>query len=118
MQDSRFLSEAFETDDTVSWVEECALSSGWSEEEASRLAHCVGDSAATVSSEAYGLAERGPVFVKLDIGTSEATLELHHEGAIGDRPCECAAAKLAKSRRSSVWLDGQLRTHRLCINRA
>jgi hypothetical protein len=118
MQDSRFLSEAFETGDAVSWVKECALSSGWSADEASRLAQCVGDSAATVSSQAYCLSERGPVFVKLDISTSEALLELHHEGAIGDRPCECAAAEAATSRRSSVWLDAQLRTHRLCIARA
>jgi len=74
MQDSRFLSEAFEADDAVSWVKECALSSGWSADEASRLAQCVGDSAA-------------------------------------------AAAEAATSRRSSVWLDAELRTHQLCIAR-
>ncbi len=117
MQDSRFLGETFETDDAISWVAECALSSGWSEDEAHRLAQCVGDSAVAVSSEAYCLSERGPVFLKVDIGTSEAMLEIHHEGAIGDRPCDCAAAKVAKTRRSSVWLDAQLRTHRLCIAR-
>lgn len=117
MNDCRFLPESFDSDDAISWVTECATSSGWTAEEAERLAACVSDSAVAVSERAYQLRSRGPVFLKLDVGTTEATLELHHEGAIGDKPCDCAAAKVATSRKSSVWLDGQLRTHRLSIAR-
>ena len=118
MSDCRFLPESFDSDEAASWVAECATSSGWTTEEATRLAHCVRDSAVAVSERAYQLRERGPVFVKLDVGTTEATLELHHEGAIGEKPCDCAATKVATSRKSSVWLDGQLRTHQLRIARA
>lgn len=118
MSDCRFLPESFDSDEAISWVAQCATSSGWTSEEAERLAHCVSDSALAVSERAYRLRERGPVFVKLDVGATEATLELHHEGAIGDKPCDCAAAQKATSRQSSVWLDGQLRTHQLRIARA
>jgi len=118
MNDCRFLPESFDSADAVSWVADCATSSGWTDEEAQRLADCVGDSALAVSERAYHLRSRGPVFVKLDVNATEATLELHHEGAIGDKPCDCAAAKSATSRKSSVWLDGQLRTHKLRIARA
>ncbi len=118
MRDCRFLPETFNSDDAASWVAQCAKSSGWTSEEADRLAYCVSDSAFAVSERAYRLRERGPVFVKLEVGTTEAMLELHHEGAIGDKPCDCAAAKKATSRKSSVWLDGQLRTHQLRIARA
>lgn len=117
MNDCRFLPESFDSADAVSWVADCATSSGWTPEEAQRLAECVSDSAVAVAERAYQLRERGPVFVKLDVSTTEATLELHHEGAIGDKPCDCAAAKVATSRKSSVWLDGQLRTHKLSIAR-
>ncbi len=117
MNDCRFLPESFDSSDAISWVTECATSSGWTPEEARRLAHCVGDSAVAVSERAYRLSDRGPVFVKLDVGAHEATLELHHEGAIGEKPCDCAAAKVATSRKSSVWPDGQLRTHKLNIAR-
>lgn len=117
MIDCRFLSAQFDAHDTASWVTDCAVSSGWSDIEAERLAHCVTESATAVSERAYQLHERGPVFVKLDICEDEAQLELHHEGAIGDKPCDCAAAKAASERRSTVWLDGQLRTHRLRIAR-
>lgn len=117
MNDCRFLPESFDSADAVSWVADCATSSGWTAEEAERLAKCVSDSALSVSERAYALRERGPVFVKLDVGATEATLELHHEGTIGDKPCDCAAAKIATERKSSVWLDGQLRTHQLRIAR-
>lgn len=118
MNDCRFLSESFDKIDAASWVEDCALSSGWTSDEATRLAVCVAESANAVSRRAYQLRKRGPVFVKLDIADDEALLELHHEGAIGDKPCDCAAAKVATDRKSSVWLDAQLRTHRLTIARA
>ncbi len=118
MRDSRFLTESFDADEAATWVAQCATSSGWTSEEAQRLAHCVSDSALAVSQRAYRLRERGPVFVKLDVSSTEATLELHHEGAIGEKPCDCAAAKSATSRQSSVWLDGQIRTHQLRIARA
>ncbi len=118
MNDCRFFSESFSSDEAITWVADCATSSGWTSEEAKRLADCVSDSALAVSERAYQLQARGPVFVKLDVNSTEATLELHHEGAIGDKPCDCAAAKSAISRKSSVWLDGQLRTHKLRIARA
>ena len=117
MNDCRFLPESFTSADAASWVAACATSAGWTTDEAERLAHCVGESALAVSERAYQLRERGPVFVKLDVGTTEATLELHHEGSIGDKPCDCAATKAATSRKSTVWLDGQLRTHQLRIAR-
>lgn len=117
MSDCRFLPERFDKTDAASWVADCATLSGWTDDEAERLARCVTDSATAVSERAYQLRENGPVFVKLDICDTEATLELHHEGAIGDKPCDCAAAKAASERRSSVWLDGQIRTHRLRIPR-
>lgn len=117
MNDCRFLPESFDADDAASWVADCATSSGWTAEEAERLAQCVSDSAVAVSERAYRLRKRGPVFVKLDVGSTEATLELHHEGSIGDSPCDCAASRIASERKSSVWLDGQLRTHQLRIAR-
>ena len=118
MDNCRYLPECFNPQETQSWVSDCATSSGWTAEEALRLAHCVSDSALAVSKRAYQLRNQGPVFIKLDVNATEATLELHHEGAIGDKPCDCAAAKAATSRKSSVWLDGQLRTHKLRIARA
>lgn len=117
MGDCRYLPENFEASDAVDWVAECARKSGWTGHEAERLAHCVGESAMSVSKRAYQLHDRGPVFLKLDIDATEAVLELHHEGSIGDKPCDCAAARTASHRKSTVWLDGQLRTHRLRIAR-
>jgi len=117
MKDCRFLPDSFSADDAGNWVSGCATQSGWTPDEAARLAKCVGESAVAVSERAYQLSERGPVFVKLDICEAEAVLEFHHEGSIGDKPCDCAAAKVATSRVSTVWLDGQLRTHQLRIAR-
>ena len=55
--------------------------------------------------------------MKIDVEDEAATLELHHEGALGDRPCDCTAAKVASERKSMNWRDAQLRTHRLKIER-
>lgn len=118
MNDCRYLPPDFDRTEALSWVVFCATSAGWSGEEADRLAHCVTDSAVAVSQRAYALSKQGPVFVKLSIEDDDAHLELSHEGAVGDKPCDCAAAKAAVERRSSNWLDGQLRTHRLRIERA
>ena len=117
MTDTRFLTERFDADAASSWVQDCAARSGWSTEEAERLATCVSESARAVSERAYCLNAQGPVFVKLDVMADTATLELHHEGALGDRPCDCAAAKAASEQVSTNWKDAQLRTHRLKIAR-
>lgn len=117
MTDALFLSDAASREDASEWVVSCAARSGWEPVEAERLATCVADSAKAVSERAYRLRERGPVFVKLDIRDDAAILELHHEGALGDRPCDCAAAQVATERESTNWKDAQLRTHRLRIAR-
>ena len=117
MIDTRYLPERFDADDATDWVEACAVQSGWSAEEAERLAEYVSESARTVSERAYRLSELGPVFVKIEVEDEAATLELHHEGALGDRPCDCTAAKVASERKSMNWRDAQLRTHRLKIER-
>lgn len=118
MIDTCFLSERFDEANAIAWAQDCATKSGWTPTEAERLASCVTQSARTVSEKAYSLNSAGPVFVKLDISGDAAVLELHHEGALGDRPCECAASQVASERQSSNWTDAQLRTHRLRIERA
>ena len=117
MIETRYLPERFDAGDATEWVERCAVRSGWSSDEAERLAACVSESASAVSERAYRLSERGPVFVKLDVDEETATLELHHEGALGDKPCDCAASRAASERKSMNWQDAQLRTHRLRIAR-
>ena len=118
MTDTCYLNERFDTNAASAWVTSCATRSGWKADEAERLATCVSESARAVSERAYCLNERGPVFLKLDVNDDAAILELHHEGALGDKPCDCAAAKVASERRSSNWQDAQLRTHSLTIARA
>jgi anti-sigma regulatory factor (Ser/Thr protein kinase) len=117
MTDTCFLPERFDDAQTSSWVHGCATRSGWNAEEADRLAACVSESARAVSERAYAACETGPVFVRLDMADDAATLEMHHEGALGDKPCDCAAARIATERRSSNWTDAQLRTHKLRIAR-
>lgn len=117
MLDSRFFEADFDGQDAERWVTDCAIGSGWSRIEADRLARAVSESAAAVSRKAYRLKNAGPVFVRLDIAEGEARLELHHEGALGDRPCECKATQAAKAMISSDWCDAQLRTHALTIAR-
>jgi hypothetical protein len=118
MSDTCFLSGDFDGNSANAWVQGCATRSGWSEAEARRLASCVADSARAVSERAYCLSDTGPVFVKLDVNADDAILEMHHEGALGDKPCDCAASKVASERKSTDWRDAQLRTHRLRIERA
>jgi|GEM_PF-1932898 len=115
---TRFLSDRFDGNSASTWVERCATSAGWSTDEAGRLAACIADSAKTVSERAYKLKSRGPVFLKLDMTQDMAVIEMHHEGALGDQPCDCPAAKVASKRVSSNWIDAQLRTHSLTIERA
>jgi len=117
MTHTRFLSERFDSAMASTWVAGCAALSGWSDEEAERLASCVAESAQAVSERAYRLRDTGPVFVKLDFDSENATLEMHHEGALGDKPCDCAASRIASDRVSSNWTDAQLRTHRMTIAR-
>lgn len=118
MSHTRFLSQGFDPNSASTWVEKCATSAGWSDDEAGRLASCVAESAQTVSKQAYHMNASGPVFMKLDLNADNATLELHHEGALGDKPCDCAAAKVASELVSTNWKDAQLRTHRLTIARS
>ena len=117
MTHTRFLSEQFDPKSASLWVEGCAASAGWSADEADRLASCVTESARAVSERAYHLNATGPVYVKLDLDAKAAMLELHHEGAVGDKPCDCAAAQVASERVSTNWTDAQLRTHRMKIDR-
>ncbi len=117
MTDTCFLSGEFDGDTASNWVQGCAERQGWSAREAERLACCVSESARAVSERAYRLSQTGPVFVKLDVEDDAAILEMHHEGALGDKPCDCAAAQVATERKSSDWRDAQLRTHRLRIER-
>ena len=117
MIEARYLGEDAARDTTSEWVYKCAFRSGWDETDSERLAKCVADSADAVSSAAYCKSERGPVFVKLDVRDDAAILELHHEGALGERPCDCVAAKAASEHLTSVWADAQLRMHRLKIKR-
>ncbi len=117
MSHTRFLSEQFCSDSASKWVETCATGAGWNAAEAGRLASCIAQSARAVSERAYHLNATGPVYLKLDLCADTATLELHHEGALGDRPCDCAAAQMASERISTNWTDAQLRTHRLTIDR-
>lgn len=118
MTDTCYLHERFDADAASAWVTDCAARSGWNADEAERLANCVSESARAVSERAYRLNSQGPVFLKLDVTEQDATLEMHHEGALGDKPCDCAAAKAASERISTNWTDAQLRTHRLKIARA
>lgn len=117
MTHTRFLSERFDPAIASVWIADCAALSGWTEDEAERLGSCVAESAQAVSERAYCLRETGPVFLKLDFDSENATIEMHHEGALGDRPCDCAAAQRASKRVSTNWTDAQLRTHRLTIAR-
>lgn len=117
MIDARFIGADFSHQDASGWVFDCAAKCGWTDADAERLAKCVADSTDAVSSRAYLKTDRGPVYVKLEVQSDAAILELHHEGAIGDRPCDCAAAQVASERLSSNWADAQLRTHRLRIER-
>jgi len=118
MTNTRFLGGRFVLETTTSWVEGCAAKAGWSADEANRLATCVTESARAVSERAYHVNTSGPVYVKLDLDADAAMLELHHEGSVGDKPCDCAAAKVAVERISTNWTDAQLRTHRMRIERA
>lgn len=117
MMDALYIGAEFSHDEAEGWVRSCAEQSGWASPDAERLAKCVADSADAVSSRAYCSRDRGPVYVKLEVLADAAILELHHEGAIGDKPCDCAAAQVATERKSSNWMDAQLRTHRLRIER-
>ena len=117
MTDTCFLPAQFDGATATNWVQGCAERSGWTTAEAERLATCVSESARAVSERAYRLSDTGPVFVKLDVEADAAIIEMHHEGALGDKPCDCAAAQVATERKSSNWLDAQLRTHRLRIER-
>ncbi len=117
MTDTCYLHERFDAEAASAWVEDCAARSGWNADEAGRLATCVSESARAVSERAYCLSEQGPVFLKLDISADIATLEMHHEGSLGDKPCDCPAAQVASERKSSNWRDAQLRMHRLKIAR-
>jgi len=113
-----FLPERFDPKTASDWVGECAADAGWNAEEADRLAACISQSAQAVSERAYHLNANGPVFLKLDLDSQTATLEVHHEGALGDKPCDCPASQVASERVSTNWTDGQLRTHRMIIDRA
>jgi len=117
MTHTRFLSERFDPATASVWIADCAARSGWSDAEAQRLASCIAESAMTVSERAYCLRDTGPVFLKLEFDSENATIEMHHEGALGDRPCDCAASQIASERVSTNWTDAQLRTHRLTIAR-
>ncbi len=117
MTHTRFLPERFDQETAAEWVASCATTAGWSKAEAGRLASCVTESACSVSGRAYRMNANGPVFVTLDLDADAATLELHHEGAVGDKPCDCAASQVASERVSTNWTDAQLRTHRLKIAR-
>ncbi len=117
MIDTCFLQQHFSDENATNWAQGCAERSGWDAAEATRLATCVTASARAVAERAYRLRDQGPVFVKLNISDDAAILELFHEGALGDKPCDCAASQVATERKSSNWLDAQLRSHRMRIER-